>query len=199
MNGKLDADTINKGLDIVKNVSKLTANLSDSNRQRPPQQEKKQENLNQPHTQTVEVKVGDPNGQKPAVIREKNETHVHKVFPDNRELSERECEVEKLRLQNEHDIKVRELEYRIKLEDEARRERKERTEYERREAERRRNDAKKFNRRLAIGLGAAGTVCLGLAAWDIYSGIRNPSRRGMALHSDAEVKIALNPDEGSVK
>lgn len=179
----IDNDMINKGLETAKNVSKFVANITDSKPQQRPPQEKKQENLNQPHNQTVEVKVGDahPGNPKPTVIREKNETHVHKVYPDQRELSDRECDVETLRIQTEHERKMRELSFRMEMEMENRRERKEREEYERKERERRRERDRKFTRNMCIGIGAAGLIAVGCAAFDFYTNSRNSANRGVAL------------------
>ena len=69
----MDSDFINKGMETMSNLSKLAANVTSKNTA--PKEEKK-EDMNQPHNQTVEVKVGDPGeNRKPMILKEKNETH----------------------------------------------------------------------------------------------------------------------------
>lgn len=193
----MDQDNLNKVMEIASNASKVAANLTNGSKHQP-QEKKVQENMNQPHTQTVEVKVGEQgNSQKPMILKEKSETHIHKTFPDNRELNEKECEIEKLRLQNEHELKMKELEFRMRQEEENRRERKERIEYERKEAERRREKDRKFMRRLGIGAAVLAVAGVGISAFDIYTNSRNPAGKRVAVGEPQAVTLA--PEEGSVK
>lgn len=198
MGVNLNSNTFNSTMETLKNATKLAANLTDSNKQKQ-LPEKKTENMNQPHTQTVEVKVGEQNPvQKPTIIKEKSETHVHKVFPDNRELSEKECAVRELELKQDHEYKMKELDFRMAMEEQYRKERKEREEYERKERERRREKDRKFARNLGIFMGAVGAAALGFAAYDFYTSSRGAQGRKLALR-EPKVEIQLTPDEGSVK
>ena len=173
MNINLDANTIKNGAETLKNVSRIAANLTNPTQNHP--QEKKQENMNQPHTQTVEVKVGDTNSQpKPQVIHEKKETHIHKAFPDQRELSERECQVRELELRNEHELRMKELNFRMLSDEQDRRERKERE-------ERRRAQEKRFARNAGICFAVAGVVTVGCLAADFYTNTWLPKHNRLAI------------------
>ena len=180
MSFTVNQNTLNNGVEAAKNVSRVLANLTDNKPKTQP--EKKTENMNQPHTQTVEVKVGEQQpAAKPTIIKEKSETHVHKVFPDQRELSERECQVREMELKNEHELKMTELKYRIQLEEENRKERREREEYERKERERRRERERKYSRRVCIGMGVLGVAAIGCYAYDLYTNSRGLKGRRVAL------------------
>lgn len=197
MGVNLNTNTLNNLAETAKNVSRIANNLTEKPKQNPP--EKKTENMNQPHTQTVEVKVGEQApASKPTIIKEKSETHVHKVFPDNRELNDRECAVRELELKQDHEYKMKELEYRMMLEEQNRKERKEREEYDRKERERRREKDRKFARNSCIFMGTVGAVALGFAAYDLYTSSRGAQNRKLAL-GEPKVEIKLNPDEGSVE
>ena len=199
----MDQNFINNGMEILKNTTTLAAKVATAGNNGN-QQQKKPDNLNQAHNQTVEVKLGEPSADyhKPIVLHEKKETHIHKPFPEGRALSDQECEIEKLRLENEHELKMKELNFRIQQEDYARIERKEREDRERKEREARRERERKFNRRLGIGFAAIGVVGLGAIGWDLYTNSRRNAGGRMALREPAgngAGTISLTPDEGSVK
>jgi len=212
MNMKIDSNTISNGVEAAKNLTKLAANLTNNRPQQPkPQQEKKTETTNQPHSQTVEVKVGETGGQaqKPVIIKEKSETHVHKTFPDNRELNERECEVEILRLKQEHELKMKELDFRMNieehnrmLEEQNRKERKEREERDRKEREERRQRERKTTRRILIGCGVfMGATTIAALGYDWYSrtrGIGAPRLAGGRAAGTTEA-VQLNPGDATIK
>ena len=194
--GKMDPNVLNNGLEALSNMSKIAANLSN----RPAGDRKtyrEGDSTNQPHNQTVEVKVGSEESRKPVVVHEKKETHIHKPFPDSRNLTTEECEVEKMRIQLEFDDKQAEREFRMKQEEEARKERREREEYARRERERKREEDKKFGRRLGIGAAIAGAAFLGLTAYGIYSDSRRTGSTRLALPKP-EVNLTIGA-EGTVK
>lgn len=187
---------LNNGMETLKNISKLAENISSN--KNPVKQEKKEDNTNQPHNQMVEVKVGNPEeNRKPMILKEKNETHIHKTFPDDRALSEAECEIEKIRLTNDHELKMKELEFRIAQETAAREDRKEREEYARKERERRQEQDKKFFRRLGWIAGGVAVVGLGCAAYDIYTSSRGIKKPGISIHKSSE--LHLTADEGKVE
>lgn len=192
-----NANTLSKSLELANNMTKLAANLSSG---KPKHETKKSaENTNQPHTQTVEVKVGEQGQQKPVVVHEKKETHIHKPYPDNRNLTTEECEVEKLRIQTEADDKRAEREYRMWLEEQNRAERKERQEYERRERDRKRAEDKKFYRRLGIGAGILAAVGVGCYAYSCYTDSRRPASPRLAIPAPQVNTDATINAEGTVE
>ena len=168
---------IQKGLETVANVTKMAANISGNAKprnDRKPEHKPEPKNEtkdNQLHNQTVEVKVGGDEKQKP-------ETHIHKIYPDNRELSHEECELERMRIQLEYEEKdkqrkhillVREMDYKERMEREAR-EKDEREKLEKKLAKKRRLY-------YLIG-GGIGVAVLGLAAYGIYTDNRDSQSNG---------------------
>ena len=151
------------------------------------------DSTNQPHNQTVEVKVGEQNAQKPLIIHEKKETHIHKPFPDNRELSEKECEVETLRLNLEAQAKKDEIEYRRWVEEEYRKERRERDQYQRRQRELKEQENKKFTRRVLIWTGVACAVGLGLGAYSMYTDSRRSSAGRLFISTPQQPITPVTP------
>lgn len=183
----MDSDFLGKVMDTVNNTSKLAVNLT-AKTGNPKPEEKKEENMNQPHNQTVEVKVGDQGeNRKPIILKEKNETHVHHVFPENRELSANECEVRKMELEYQHERDMLELKSRIQMEEELRAERREHEEYARKEREIRRERDRKFARRLGICTGVIAVGCIGYTAYCIYTDSRRTQNNRVALGEQAAV------------
>lgn len=197
MANTMDASMLMKGLDAVNNLSKVAASAATLANKPPKKEIYKDGDTNQPHNQTVEVKVGEQSAQKPIILHEKKETHVHKPFPESRELSERECEVEKMRLQLEADGKKDELAWRREMYANDRADRKEREERERKERECRREKERKTNKRILIGSCIFGAALVGLAAYCRYSDSRDLRSGGLALQSPA-LNAAINA-EGTVK
>ena len=202
----MDSNGLQKVVDLGLNVSKVAANLSETaKRDKSPKQENhpQKETTNQPHNQTVEVKVGgdlgNPN-QQPKIVKEKSETHIHKHFPDNRELSEKECELEKYRLELEYKDKQAERDYRMIIENNRRREQKERDEYAHKQEElRRERQAKSSKTRKIIG-GILFGLGVGLAGYSVYSDIRSNRSAGLALPTQEKAAPKkLIKAEGTVK
>ena len=198
MPAKMDAATFGKGIELVNNMTKLATNLSSDKPRAEKKTFKEGDSTSQPHNQTVEVKVGAEQPQKPYVIHEKKETHIHKPFPEGRELSKQECEVETLRLQLDAEDKKAEREYRMWLEEENRKERKEREEYARRERERKRQEDKKFAKRMFIGMGIAGAIGLGIAGYDYYTSTLRSAGRRLVIPAQTQVTPPIKT-EGSVE
>ena len=187
---------VNEVINTAKNVSQIAANLT---KQHEKPQEKKEENFNQPHTQTVEVKVGEQNpaSVKPMIIKEKQPVvHEHKVFPDNRELSQRECEVRELEVKQDHEYRMKALDYRMQMEEQARRDRKEREEKYEKERERRRERDRRVARTCGIVVGTACLCAVGYVAYSLYTDYHNPANRRVAISSTEAVNAV--PAEGSV-
>ena len=121
------------------------------------------ENVNQqPQHQVVQVQVGDPEGKKkPQVVKKTMETHIHKEFPDNRALTDAECDLALRKAQMEHELKLRELDLNMQREEIARKDRLEREERERKEeAKRQEEDEKSFKKAMKWILGIGG-ACIG--------------------------------------
>ena len=177
MNAKLDPNVFTKSLDAINTAGKIVANLTDPKKPQQPANlpQPKPNNNNQPHTQTVEVKVGNPDGQKdkPVILHEKKETHVHKAYPDGRALSKDECEVEKLRIQTAHENMKEEREYNREMESYRREERREREEYERAEKERAREERKRRERKGTIICTTLGLAALAAGVYCVYTDYRN--------------------------
>ena len=194
MGMNLDPNTFNKVVDVAKNVSSIGANLLDKQPKQPQVMEPKQDNV----AQVVEVKVGhDAPPPKLPSVKEKSDTPIiQKVFPDARELNERECQVRELELKQEHEYKMAELNFRMATEAENRKDKREKEEYERKERERRRERDRRFSRNMGICFAGAGIIALGFAAYDFYTNSRNSSGNGLALGKSQAVNLA--PNEGSV-
>ena len=196
MGMNLDSNTINKGMDIVKNFSQMGANLTKDHKPQQPQPPKP-DNFNQPHTQTVEVKVGDPSqAPKPVIIEKKPEIREYKVFPDGRELSERECTVREMEIKNDHEYRMRELDWKIRLEEENRKERREREERYEKERERRKERDRRMARAAGVCMVGLGVVAVGAFAYSIYTDSRHPARQRMAI--PAPENVAPVQAEGTV-
>ena len=148
------------------------------------------------------MKVGSEQKPQPVVVHEKKETHIHKPFPDSRNLTAEECAVETLRINNEHEEKMAELEYRKWLEEECRKERREREEESRKERERKREKEDKFFKRMLIGGCIAGTIGLGCYGYYIYTNTRNSTGRRLVFQPQkTPMTISAEPisTEGTVK
>ena len=131
------------------------------------------------------------------VVHEKKETHIHKPFPDGRELSARECEVEMKRIELEYQAKKDNIEYLAQQEELRRKERREADELARKERERRREENRKANRRLLIFGGAVVAGLLGISAYCVYTDSRTPRTYGLPVPE--QKKVNAIEAEGSVK
>ena len=197
----MDVNVFGKALDAVNTVGKVAENLTSNKKQvqTPPPPKQDKTNTNQPHTQTVEVKVGDPDRkEKPVVVHEKNETHVHKAYPDGRALSKDECEVEKIRINTAHENNKEEREYQLTLERERRAERREREEYERSERERRNAEKKKSDRRFWTIFGIAAAATMVGIGYCIYSDYRTARTTGLPVQQP-KIAISVTKEPSQVK
>ncbi len=205
MNVTVDGNTLAKGIETVANLSKIASNLTENHKPQPPKPalpERKPDTTNQPHTQTVEVKIGDPgnqNQQKPP--REKPQPVIPptKMFPDGRELSERECDVAKIQIANDQEYRMAEMKYRMAAEERNREERREREEYERKERERKREEEKRRNKRRFILGGFMAAAFVGLTGYACYTDYRNSQNAKLSLPASKNVKSKPIKVEGSVK
>lgn len=199
MSGKIDSSAIMNVLETSANVSKIISHMTTEKKA----EEKKENNptetnsTNQPHTQMVEVKVGNDSekDKQPVILKEKHETHVHKPYPEGRALSKDECEVEKLRITTAQAEAREAREYNLVMEERARKERKERDDYARQENERRREERRKRERRGLIYGSIFAASCLGIAGYCLYTDYRSSRAAGLSVQKPAKVIKA----EGSVK
>lgn len=180
MDTNINGNVIQKSLETVANVTKMAANLSESKKN-----DQKRENRSeyrggnttqQPHTQTVEVKVGgDTGNQKPQVIEKRPETHIHKHFPDNRALTEDECKLEKFRIEMEYAEKDKERQHIILMADKSFQQQLEKERKDRAEREKDRAKKRKYWW-FAGGLAAVATI--GLICLDNYTSNRGTKSLG---------------------
>jgi len=202
----MNTNDLQKGLETVNNITKIFSNVTDPNKNPPEKksQYKGGDSTNQPHTQTVEVKVGDQgnDNKKPVILKEKTETHIHKHFPDNRALSPEECEIEKMRLTLEYQEKDKEREHQIFLDNRAREEAKEAEEKARERFEKEEERRKKRDKRmLIVGSILAGVGLVGTGYY-LYTDSRRNRAAESALRQQERMRLEVPKmieTEGEVK
>lgn len=169
---KKGADTMDINTNMISDGLKTMANVADM------LNKKKEEggdiSNSQPHQQQVQVVVGDQEKKdpKPMILREKHETHIHKEFPDNRAMTDAECELALKKAQMEHELAMLKARYEQDNKEAARIDRLEREEYEKRQKEKQEEKNDKFFKKAgkwglailaAIGAGYGGYR--GYRAW----------------------------------
>lgn len=190
---------VNKITNTLSDAVKLAANLSENAKEKKDMQHISDDsNNNQSNpNQQVQIHIGEQDSKKkeePVVIHEKPETHIHKEFPDDRALSDKECDLALAKAKMENDYKNKELEYRQYRAEQERRDRIAKEELERKDREERRiREEKKAKIRGIIGavLGVLGAAGLGYC---IYSDAR-ANKSNMIMPS---TNIAIN-SEGTVE
>lgn len=173
--------SVEKITETLGDAVKLAATLSeatkkDSNMQR--LSDDSNNNQSNPNQQ-VQIHIGeqernkDKEKEKPIIIHEKPETHIHKDFPDDRPLSDKECDLALEKAKMDNALKNKELEYKQYREEQERRDRRLREEVERKEkeAQRVKNEKKaKVRGIIASALGIIGAIGVG---YSIYRDNRN--------------------------
>ena len=190
---------VNKITNTLSDAVKLAANLSENVKEKKDMQHISDDsNNNQSNpNQQVQIHIGEQDSKKkeePVVIHEKPETHIHKEFPDDRALSDKECDLALAKAKMENDYKNKELEYRQYRAEQERRDRIAKEELERKDREERRiREEKKAKIRGIIGavLGVLGAAGLGYC---IYSDARS-NKSGAIMPA---TNIAIN-SEGTVE
>lgn len=126
--------------------------------------------------QQVQIHIGDPENKKkeePVVIHEKPETHIHKEFPDERALSDKECELALAKAKMEQEYKIREMEYNQYKYDQERQDRLAREAQKRKDDEEKRiKNEKKAKVRRIIGAVVA-IFGAGYLGYSVYRDHRN--------------------------
>ena len=202
----MDSNGLQKVVELGLNASKVAANLSEvAKREKSPKQQENnrppKETTSQPHNQTVEVKVGElspASNQSPKIIKEKTEQHIHKHYPDGREMSKEECELERYRLELEYKDKEAERQYRMLVEEHRRMDQKERDEYARKQEELRKIEQTKSRRKNRIIGGVLAGFGLGVVGYCVYSDIRDSQRAGLAIPAPKTPRKLIKA-EGTVK
>ena len=190
---------VNKVTNTLGDAIKLAANLSDSAK------EKKEmsyitDDSNSTQTtnpnQQVQIHIGDQDKKKeePVVIHEKPETHIHKEFPDERALTDKECELALAKAKMENDYKNRELEYRQYKEDLDRRDRLNNEALKRKDKEEQRAKNERKEKIAGIVCAILGVLTTAGIGYAIYSDCHN-QRLGT---SSPKIDIAIN-GEGNVE
>lgn len=190
---------MNKITETLGDAVKLAANLSDVSKKMPHNSDDSNTNSTTSNpNQTVQIQIADPTKEeqkKPVVIREKPQTHIHKEFPDNRALTDAECNLALKKAQMDNDLKIKVIEYRTYREEQDRADRLRKEDIERKEREERRiREEKKAKVRTIIGtvLAALG---IGVVGYSIYADHKNGSAGKASIH------ITTTPvqGEGTIK
>lgn len=200
---------LQKGIEFAANLSKFAANVTNPPQATPQATYKEGDSTSQAHNQTVEVKLANPEAEKkPMVFKEKNETHIHKYFPDNRNLTAEECELRKFEIQLEYDEKDKAREFAILMDDRRREDEAKAAERDRIREEKERKDREEreaHNRKWAKRALICGAIIGGVGLVDAGYRYYTDSRRPFTPHipggmPGAQIKI---PDvikgEGKVK
>lgn len=157
-----------KVMDTLGDSVKLAANLTEVTKMGGLIPSDNSNNNESNPSQTVQIQIADkdPSEKKPTILREKHETHIHKEFPDNRSLTDAECDLALKKATMENELKKMEMEAKMKREELERADRLAKEERERKEKEERRirNEKKsKVRSIIAACIAALGTVAVGYA------------------------------------
>lgn len=184
MENKID---VNGVVDTLGDALKLAANLSEAKKDT----DNSSASLSNPN-QTVQIQMTPmpkEEDQKPKIIREKPVTHIHKEFPDNRALTDAECNLALEKAKMENDIKRREMEYRQMRDDISRRDRLAKEEQERKDREERRIRNEKRSKRRAVVAGIFGAVIAGLTGYSMWKDYKSMENGQCGcIHGEGEVK-----------
>ena len=102
----------NNTMNVLENVTKIAANLSEAKKETSKPQTRNSDDSNNASTGSQNIQIhmdaGKKKEQKPV------EKHIHE-FPENRALTEQECELALKKAQMEYELKKSEQEYSIKV------------------------------------------------------------------------------------
>ena len=177
---------MSKFSDTLGDAMKLAANLSEATKKENKMDHITDNSTTQTQTnpnQTVQIQIADPNQpkpeKKPVIIREKPETHIHKEFPDDRALTDKECELALAKAKMNHELEIMRMDKKAYADELNRRDRLEREARELKEREERRKKQEKRQKIGAIIAGIFGVAAAAAVGYGIYSDNRN-QRAGMA-------------------
>lgn len=125
--------------------------------------------------QQVQIHIGENDSKKkeePVIIHEKPETHIHKDFPDDRSMTDKECDLALEKAKMENNLKIEQLKFEQYKYDIERMDRLDREEKKRKDdIERRKRDEKKAKIRGIIG-GVLAVLGAGYFGYSVYRGNR---------------------------
>ena len=176
---------VNGVVDTLGDALKLAANLSEAKKDTD-NSSGSQSNPNQ--TVQIQMAPAKEEENKPKVIREKPVTHIHKEFPDNRALTDAECNLALEKAKMENVMKRREMEYRQYTDDITRRDRLAKEEQERKDREERRIRNEKRSKRRAIVAGIFGAVIAGLTGYSMYKDYKTMNGSCNFVKGEGDVK-----------
>ena len=196
----MENNNMQKITETLGDAVKLAANLSEVTKKEPKiQHDDSNTNLSNPN-QTVQIQISDPGKntiqQKPSHIYHKPETHIHKEFPDNRALTDKECDLALEKAKMENDLKIKQMEYDAMCAEQNRRDRLAREAQDRKEREEKRIKNEKRQKIRAIIGGIVGVVTAALIGYGIYSDNRN--QRNLVQNQTSSTTPPVIPGEGKV-
>lgn len=184
----MENNTLNKTLDTIGNVTKLAANLSEPKKDipkpvRPIPLHQTDDNSNKASTGSQNIQIHMDTGKKkePKPV----EKHIHE-FPENRPLTDQECELALKKAQMDYELRKSEQTYCMKAED--------------RQWQHRMEVEKKSERRRKIRNGILGVFAalgVGAVGYSFYADYRDGKNRPVvqkaipeatAVKADGEVK-----------
>lgn len=195
---------LSKMMDTFGDTMKVAANLTDVVKKDTPktsdENNSKASNTSNPN-QTVQIQIADEGRKKdePVVIHEKPETHIHKDFPDNRALTDKECELALQKAKMENELKTRQMELNSYREEIERKDRLAREAQERKDAEERRIRNEKKGKVHMIFGGIVAALGAGLIGYSIWSDSKKPAGSGTKLNITAGSGSGVIHTEGSVE
>ncbi len=199
MNMEKNNINVNTIAETLGDAVKLAANLTESakNVTKLPPSDNSNNTQSNPN-QTVQIQIADPSKKeepKHTVVYKKPETHIHKDFPDNRALTDAECQLALKKAEMEWDLKMKQQEYDRERQDAERRDRLAREAQDRKIAEEKRiKEEKKAKIRGIVG-GIFAALGVGLVGYSMYAdhmdrknGIANKSKLNVTISGEGKVE-----------
>ena len=191
----MESTNVQKFTETLGDAVKLAANLSEvTKKENKMQHISDDSNNNQSNpNQTVQIQIADQNTKDipPKIIHHKPETHVHKEFPDNRALTDKECELSLEKAKMENTLKMKEMEFNSYRADQDRRDRLAREELDRKEKEARRlKEERKWKIKAIVG-GIFGVVSAALVGYGIFTDYN--SKRNLVQNTQVFEKTTAAP------
>ena len=180
----MENKTVEKTMDMMGNVVKIAANLSEAKKEtpKPAPLHQTDDNSNKATTGSQNVVVSLDNGKKrePKPV----EKHIH-TYPENRPLTSEECELDLKKATMEYNLKLMEQQYVIE---------RDKRNWQHQMEQEKKNERKGKIRRIIGGILVA--IGVGYAGYSVYSDYRNSKANtpAPALPSPEPVKT-----EGTVK
>ena len=180
----MENKTVEKTMDMMGNVVKIAANLSEAKKEtpKPAPLHQTDDNSNKATTGSQNVVVSLDNGKKrePKPV----EKHIH-TYPENRPLTSEECELDLKKATMEYNLKLMEQQYVIEMN---------KRNWQHQMEQEKKNERKGKVRRIIGGILVA--IGVGYAGYSVYSDYRNSKANTTApalpspepVKADGEVK-----------